>query len=451
MEGSIEPPQRPEGSRPPGPTRPGPTPPEMPEHPPGADTSAVAEPPPLPDSPPASSPPPMPAPPPVPGPPPVPAPPPTAENVVDDEPQSYNDQQGVDVRPCPNCGGNFVFDISAQKLTCPHCGSQQDIVHELGASVDENALDNFSIQELAGKGKSHIEGEKEVVCQNCGGHTTFIGSTTATRCPYCATPLQRSDVHEAPDRLEVDGVLPFSVDEKKAEELLGHWVNKRWFAPNEFKKYSTNGAFSSVYAAYFTYDAQAATSYVGQRGTTYTRTVGSGNNRRTVTETRWNRASGHVRNSFDDITILANTGFEQRYIDELEPWPTGSLRPFQPDYMAGHLSRTYDKDVTECFDTAKMRMAAEIDHTIRRDIGGDKQRIDHKATNLSSVTYKHVLLPIWLLTVLYNGQPWQVFMNGVTGEIHGQRPYSNVKIGLAVAAVMLLIIIFVIARSASGG
>ncbi len=365
-------------------------------------------------------------------------------------PQTFNDQQGVDVRPCPNCGGNFVFDISAQMLTCLHCGTQEEIVHADGASVEENALDGYSIRALAGQGTSHIEGEKEVVCQNCGGHTTFVGSTTATRCPYCATPIQRSDIHDAPDRLDVDGVLPFAIDDERAAALLETWVNKRWFAPTEFKKYSTNGAFSSVYAAYFTYDAEADTNYVGKRGTNHTRTVGSGNNRRTVTETRWRRVSGYVHNSFDDMTILANTGFEERYVNELEPWPTNSLQPFQPDYMAGHLSRTYDKDVTECFDTAKMRMASEIDHTIRKDIGGDKQIIDHKTTNLSSVSYKHVLLPIWLLTVLYNGQPWQVFMNGVTGEVHGQRPWSKVKIGMAVAAVLLIIVLVVVLRAVTG-
>jgi len=426
----------------------------QPPPPAGDRPPQVPAPPTMPAPPAMPAPPTMPGPPPVPGPPPIPAEPSTNDDSADritDEPRTYNDRQGVDVRPCPNCGGNFVFDIAAQMLTCPHCGSQEEIVHAEGASVDENSLDQYALVALAGKGKSHIEGEKEVVCQNCGGHTTFIGSTTATRCPYCATPLQRADVHEAPDRLEVDGVLPFTIHDQAAEELLEAWVNKRWFAPTEFKKYSTNGAFSSVYAAYFTYDARASSSYQGQRGTTHTRTVGSGKNRRTVTETRWRHVSGHVYNTFDDITILANNGFESKYVHELEPWPTQALRPFQPDYMAGHLSRTYDHDVTECFDRAKVRMASEIDSTIRRDIGGDRQIIDRKQTQLSAVTYKHVLLPIWLLTVLYNGQPWQVFMNGVTGEIHGQRPWSKVKIGFAVAAVVILIVIVMIIQAMSGG
>ena len=49
------------------------------------------------------------------------------------------------------------------------------------------------------------------------------------------------------------------------------------------------------------------------------------------------------------------------------------------------------------------------------------------------MTYKHLLLPIWLLTVIYEQKPFQVYINGVTGEVHGARPYSKVKILAAVA------------------
>ena len=55
----------------------------------------------------------------------------------------------------------------------------------------------------------------------------------------------------------------------------------------------------------------------------------------------------------------------------------------------------------------------------------------NQETNFQSLTFKHLLLPIWLLTVMYQGQPFQVYINGVTGEVHGERPYSKVKIGLA--------------------
>ncbi len=332
------------------------------------------------------------------------------------------------------------------------CGNIQEILEPVGVEVEEQDFQAMMVAARANKNERYqsLKGEKEIICPNCGGRTTFVGTLTTTRCPYCATDFARTDIHEAPDRLAVDGVLPFAITSAVAEDKLKEWINKRWFAPNEYKKYSTSGSFQSIYAAYFTYDADVTTDYDGARGTTRTRTVGSGQNRRTETYTTWRNVSGRVFNQFDDVTVLANTGFNQNYVTKLEPWSTPELKPFNPDYIAGHLCRTYDVDAKVCFSEAHRRMKQGVEQTIRRDIGGDQQRIRRMNMQMANLTYKHVLLPIWLLTVLYDGQAMQVFMNGTTGEIHGERPWSKVKIIAAVIAVVLLIILIAAVRSAAG-
>ena len=345
--------------------------------------------------------------------------------------------------PCAACGGDLEFDIPTQKLACRHCGNTQDLPDVGDRVVEERDFRAVIAQLRANEGEPQqlVEGEKEVVCQNCGGHTTFTGSLTSTRCPYCATPIQRDDVHDAPARLPVDGVLPFKVDDKQAKEVLEKWINSRWFAPNEFKTYSNTGSFASVYGAYFSYDAEAWTQYTGQRGDDYTVQVGSGDNRRTETRTRWSHAAGQVHNVFTDVTVLANTGLDRERVTKLEPWPTDQVRPFTPECIAGHLCRTYDNDVEQCFPEAEKRMESEVTSTIKRDIGGDKQRIHQKTTTYSRLTFNHLLLPIWLLTVIYDGKPFQVFINGVTGEVQGERPFSKVKIAIASVAAAILVII----------
>ncbi len=355
--------------------------------------------------------------------------------------------------PCASCGGQLEFDIAVQRLRCPHCGNEQDIIEDAGrVSVEQDlrAIVAASRTRVGVEGPQLV-GEKEIVCQSCGGHTTFSGTLTATRCPYCATPIQRDDVHDAPARLPVDGVLPFQVDEASARGSLEAWIKGRWFAPAEFKKYRRVGSFASVYASYFTYDADASTWYEGRRGDTYTVTVGSGQQRRTETRVRWRRASGRVRNLFDDICVLANDGFDREKVGALEPWPTASAKPFSAEYIAGHLCRTYDHDVEECFGEANRRMDEEIDRTVRHDIGGDRQKVDSKDTTLQALTFRHLLLPIWLLTVIYAGQPFQVFINGMTGEVQGERPWSTVKIAAAVvAALIVAAAVYLAWRSGSG-
>jgi len=354
--------------------------------------------------------------------------------------------------PCTSCGGQLVFDIDMQKLRCPNCGNVRDIIEDAGRVTAEQDLQAAVARlhsEAAANGPQ-VVGAKEVVCQNCGGHTTFTGTLTSTRCPYCATPIQRDDVHDAPARLPVDGVLPFQVDERKARESLEAWINNRWFAPGEFKKYKQTGSFASVYASYFTYDAATQTFYDGRRGEEYTVTVGEGDKQRTETRVNWYPVSGQVANTFDDICILANEGFDHDRVTALEPWPTGGARPFSAEYVAGHLSRTYDKDVEACLPEARQRMDGEIDSTIRRDIGGDRQDVNRTDTSFQALTFKHLLLPIWLLTVVYAGKPFQVFINGITGEVQGQRPWSRVKITIAVVLAVILIAVVAVVWRGSG-
>ncbi len=354
--------------------------------------------------------------------------------------------------PCTACGGQLVFDIDLQKLRCPNCGNVQDIIEDAGRVTAEQDFQAAvaKLHSQAADAGPQVVGEKEVVCQNCGGHTTFTGTLTSTRCPYCATPIQRDDVHDAPARLPVDGVLPFQVDERKARESLEAWIDNRWFAPSEFKKYKQTGSFASVYASYFTYDAATRTFYDGRRGEEYTVTVGSGDKEHTETRVNWYPVSGQVANTFDDICILANDGFDHDRVTALEPWPTGDARPFSAEYVAGHLSRTYDKDVEACLPEARQRMEGEIDNTIRQDIGGDRQDINRKDTSFDALTFKHLLLPIWLLTVVYAGKPFQVFINGTTGEVQGQRPWSRVKITVAVVIAVILIVIVAVIWKGSG-
>jgi DNA-directed RNA polymerase subunit RPC12/RpoP len=337
--------------------------------------------------------------------------------------------------PCGQCGGELWFDIAQGGLACEHCGNQQPITNEGIEDAYEQDLEH-AIAALRSGALDRVQAastdEHEVVCQNCGGQTTFTGSLTATKCPYCATPIQRADVHAAPTRLPVDGVLPFSVPEPQANELITEWIDSRWFAPNAFKKYSESGSFRSLYTAYFTYDAKTRSEYRGQRGDNYTVVVGSGENRRTETRIRWRRVRGTVANDFDDVSVLANEGLDREHVSALEPWPTASVQGYNPQYVAGHLCRTYDKDVEQCFPEAKQRFDAAIESSIRLDIGGDHQRIQDVKSQYWDLTYKHLLLPIWLLTVLFAGVTYQVFINGVTGEVQGQRPYSKLKIALTI-------------------
>ena len=350
--------------------------------------------------------------------------------------------------PCPNCGGTLAYDPEPAALKCLSCGTvvpvASDVAHPDVIAKRDLASTMADLARLQANAKTRVTGDKEVVCQNCGGRIMFSGTLTAVRCPFCNTPIQRNDVQDSPTRLPIDGVLPLRISERDARQRIEQWINSRRFAPNAFKKYRELGSFTSIYLPYFSYDAATTTRYTGMRGVYRTETYRDSEGRtQTRTVTDWYPAAGVVNNQFEDVTGHASTGLDDQKITELEPWPMDWSHTYSPQFVAGHLSRTYDQDATEVFqERVEPRMESVIDSTIRADIGGNVQQIHSRDINWLMVRFCQLALPIWMLAVTYRQQPFQVAINGITGEVQGRRPWSAVKITLAVIAGLLLVALF---------
>ncbi|PIE23604.1 MAG: hypothetical protein CSA62_07120 [Planctomycetota bacterium] len=346
--------------------------------------------------------------------------------------------------PCESCGADLEFSPGQQKLSCPYCGHSKDLSPpNAEGEVEEQDLEAMLArieEQRSQKRESRVQGEavQELRCSDCGATVQFVGTMTSQSCAYCASPLQIRGVHDAKDRVSVDGVLPFQIDEKEARAQLDAWVKARWFLPNDLKGHRVGDRFQGVYLPYWTYDSLTANSYQGERGEYYYITVGSGKNSQRVRRTRWYAASGQFERFFDDVLVFAGSGLPLRYVDKLEPWPLHRLEAWNPEFLAGHFARTYDLDLGRGFEQARERMRAAIEREVRQRIGGDTQRVHAIQSHFGALTYKHLLLPLYLLSYKYRNKSYQVVVNAATGEVQGERPYSWVKIVLFV--LMLLAI-----------
>ncbi len=274
----------------------------------------------------------------------------------------------------------------------------------------------------------------------------FEGRLTATQCAFCGTPMQREAARVAEGRIPVDAVLPFGIDREQARASLARWVRSRWFAPNRFRREGVGGRFSGVYLPFWTFDSHTVNAFSGERGDHYHVTVGSGRNRRRVRRTRWRPVSGRFERFFDDVLVLACSTEDQSLVARINLWPLERLKPYDQAYLSGFLARTYDLELDAGFETARARMDATLREEVRRRIGGDQQRIHHLRTLHDPITYKHVLLPLWLLTYRWKNRTHRVVINAVTGGVSGERPWSWVKItctvlAVAVAAAVVLMLL----------
>jgi hypothetical protein len=64
-------------------------------------------------------------------------------------------------------------------------------------------------------------------------------------------------------------------------------------------------------------------------------------------------------------------------------------------------------------------------------------------TEYDNITFKHLLLPVFVSAYKYKDKLYQFLVNGRTGEVQGQRPYSWIKITLAVILGLSIIALFI--------
>ena len=357
--------------------------------------------------------------------------------------------------PCQQCGAELRFAPGQTVLKCDHCGFEQAISANADPSAGpwakpakttafaEHPLSKGLSNDLPATASAEVRSTR---CPNCGGLVEFQGASHATECPFCASPVVIDTGSER--KIKPQAVIPFAVDEPGARKALTGWLGRLWFAPNRLLEFTRAGrAMNGVYVPYWTFDADTVSRYRGARGEHYyeTRNVTvnvNGHNetrQEQVQKTRWYPASGTVSRDFDDVLAIASTALPAHLGDGLEPWDLSQLQPYAPDYLAGFQAEGYTVTLADGNATAKTRMQAVIYQDVRRDIGGDEQRVDSVTTDYAAETFKHILLPVWMAAYKYNAKSYRFLVNGQTGEVQGERPYSVWKITFAAigAAIVL--------------
>ncbi|MCY4335778.1 MAG: TFIIB-type zinc finger domain-containing protein [Litoreibacter sp.] len=340
--------------------------------------------------------------------------------------------------PCDNCGSDLEFDPASGLLKCGHCGNTETVVEGRASSIEELDFDAALRGRLA---EAEMEETRVTQCPNCAAQVQFDADIHATECPFCATPVVAdTGTHR---HIKPRGTLPFALDERQARKAMTEWLGSLWFAPNGLKDYARKGRkLDGIYVPYWTYDAATRTRYTGQRGIDYQerRTVMRDGKKKTimVTKTRWNSVSGRVARDFDDVLVLGSTSLPKKYTDALQPWDLTHLRPYSPEYLAGFRAEAYTVELDQGFTEARQIMDRRITRDIRFDIGGDRQRIHSADTQVSDVTFKHVLLPVWMAAYKYRGRTFRFVVNGQTGAVRGERPFSAIKIAIAVVLGLIL-------------
>lgn len=335
-----------------------------------------------------------------------------------------NEQTQTETVKCSSCGSNMVFDPEEQSLVCPHCGTKQ----QFGQTSLARELDL-----RAGLFSGEKWSQEETVvfsCDNCGAKVVLNQSETAKSCPFCGTAHVRKSEDLA--GLKPNALLPFTIDDKNAVGLAQAWAKKRFFAPRSFKKKVDAEHVKGVYTPCFTFDTKTTSFYQGRIGQTRTRTVGSGKNRRTETYVVWRNICGTFNWNYDDLLVTAGTKFGQRELNKISPFDTNNSCDYQEKYMLGFMAYHYDKELVDCWEDAKQSIDSDLRRLILGQYVHDRVAYLNVSTNHCDVTYKYVMLPVYVGNYVFKKKAYNFFVNGNTGKVYGKTPKSPLKIAIAV-------------------
>lgn len=360
-----------------------------------------------------------------------------------------HDNAFVKTFPCAGCGAKLSFAPGTRELKCEYCGTANAIAGN-DASVEELDFDTYL---KALEGKMEVEEVEEVRCDKCGAEQSMAGHLFAGHCTFCGAAIVSKSY--ASRRIRPKALVPFQVNRERAADAFRRWVRGLWLAPGDLKKYAQSDAgLTGVYLPYWTYDCSTASDYAGERGDdyytteTYTTRNSAGESvtqTRRVKHTRWSPASGHVDKFHDDVLVMASKSLPGHITDSVMRFNLKGLVPYQPEFVSGFQAEAYQVTLREGFPIAKQSIDEAVRSLVRRDIGGDQQRIHSVSTRYSEVKFKHVLLPAWISAYRYRDKVYRFLINGQTGEVSGESPKSWWKIAFLVLGILVVLFIVLLA------
>jgi hypothetical protein len=269
----------------------------------------------------------------------------------------------------------------------------------------------------------------------------FAPDRVGQQCDFCGSTALL-DVTDTAAPIKPESQLPFRLSQVEVRDLLRKWYGSRWFAPNKLKNRALTDTIHGVYLPYWTFDARVAADWTADAGyyyyvTEHYRDSQGKMQSRQVRKVRWVPAAGHVDHFFDDELVTGSKGVDPTLLRQLEPWPTKELLPYDPGYLSGWTVEQYQIDLIAAASHSRKTMDQKLHALCASQVPGDTHRNLHVNADYSGQTFKHILVPVWIVTFNYGRKTFPVVANGITGEVAGRYPKSWVKI--------LLLILFILA------
>jgi hypothetical protein len=359
------------------------------------------------------------------------------------------DIAALDKYPCAACGAQAEWNPSKQALVCSFCGTVTPFTIDAAGQVRELDL-AAALRDVPDEDRGWLAEKRSVQCQSCKAVSVFDPERVGQNCDFCGSPALVS-YNEIRAPIRPESLLPFKVTDAAVREQIRRWYSSKWLAPNALRRRALVDRIRGVYIPYWTFDAHVVCPWRAEAGHYYYTTENYRDNQgrsqtRQVRHVRWEPAAGEVRHFFDDEPVPGTHGVSATLLSEIEPFPTAELVPYSTAFLSGFVVEHYQVVLLEAAEESLGQMKRKLYDLCAQQVPGDTQRNLEIFPEFSGRTFKHVLVPVWLLTYIYGNKPWQVVVNGYTGRMAGKYPKSPWKVAALVLVILIGVVIFIMSQ-----
>ncbi len=344
----------------------------------------------------------------------------------------------VEKHECPACGAQAEWNPAKQKLVCPFCGTESpyQIDRDTGKVAEQDLA--RALRELPDEARGWQTERRSVQCQSCKAVMVFDPARVGQNCEFCGSPALVS-YEEIKAPISPTGVLPFRIDAASVRDSIRRWWRSKWLAPGKLWRTALVDTVKSLYIPYWTFDAQVHCPWDAEAGHYYyvpvTVTNGKGQRvTRMERRVRWEPASGVVDHFFDDEPVPGTQGLPLDLLKQVEPFPTPELRALRHRLPVGPRGRALPRRALRRRAALHRSDDRDAAAALRQQIPGDTYRNLRIFPQFSGRTFKHVLVPIWLLSYTYGASAFQVIVNGYTRPHRRPLPEEHLEDRAARAA-----------------
>jgi hypothetical protein len=342
--------------------------------------------------------------------------------------------------PCPACG----CPVEPDDHFCPACGTPRVVEAELVPAGPAAAAE-----------------QKHFRCSNCGSEMSADPDQRSYVCPFCDSTYVVEFSPEWTNRQPPEFVIGFAVTRQQAMEKFRAWLRENsWFRPGDLSSASFADKQKGIYLPFWSFSMLAQSSWrarIGEfwyRTETYVTRDSKGKivtRTRQVRETEWWPLTGRHHRYYSGYLVSASKGLPQQVAETIMPFNLPALKRYAPYFLAGWLCEEFSVPPENARELCRAEFQRRENTHVAAFLPGDTHSKLEVSTEFSHINSDLCLLPIHILSYRYRGKLYRFLVNGQTGRSAGDKPVSWQRIGLAIGAGLLLVLLIALAVALATG